>query len=72
MQPRRSFLNSWMPTIQSFVTCLVDTFYPQTASASAAIITGPSRITDIEIPLASGVHGPNEVHVFLVDDSQPE
>ena len=33
---------------------------------SAVVITGPSRTGDIELSLTIGVHGPGEVHVFLV------
>ena len=36
---------------------------------SAVFITGPSRTGDIEMSHTIGVHGPGEVHVFLVDDS---
>jgi L-lactate dehydrogenase complex protein LldF len=37
-------------------------------SRSAVVITGPSRTGDIEMSHTIGVHGPGEVHVFLVDD----
>ena len=37
-------------------------------SKSAAFITGPSRTGDIEMSQTIGVHGPGEVHVFLVDE----
>ena len=37
-------------------------------SKSAVFITGPSRTGDIEMSHTIGVHGPGEVHVFLVDD----
>jgi L-lactate dehydrogenase complex protein LldG len=34
---------------------------------SAVVITGPSRTADIEMSLTIGMHGPRELHVFLVD-----
>ncbi len=42
--------------------------HPEIRSASAAIIiTGPSRTGDIEMTLSIGVHGPKEIHVFLIN-----
>jgi L-lactate utilization protein LutC len=37
-------------------------------SRASVVITGPSRTGDIEMSLTIGMHGPGEVHVFLVDD----
>lgn len=37
-------------------------------AGSAVVITGPSRTADIEMSLTIGMHGPGELHVFLVDD----
>jgi L-lactate dehydrogenase complex protein LldG len=33
---------------------------------AAVVVTGPSRTADIEMSLTIGMHGPGEVHVFLV------
>jgi L-lactate dehydrogenase complex protein LldF len=42
---------------------------PEVRQASAAaIVTGPSRTADIEMTLTIGVHGPGELHIFLIDD----
>jgi L-lactate utilization protein LutC len=35
-------------------------------SRASVVITGPSRTADIEMSLTIGMHGPGEVHVFLV------
>ncbi len=35
---------------------------------AAAVISGPSRTGDIEMTLTIGVHGPGEIHVFLVEN----
>jgi L-lactate dehydrogenase complex protein LldF len=35
-------------------------------SSAAVVITGPSRTADIEMSLTIGMHGPSELHVFLV------
>lgn len=39
-------------------------------AAAGVIVTGPSRTADIEMTLTIGVHGPGELHVFLIDDSE--
>jgi L-lactate dehydrogenase complex protein LldF len=55
--------------VSDLVPTLSDTLCrPEIRSASAAvIITGPSRTADIELTLTIGVHGPKELHVFLID-----
>lgn len=37
--------------------------------SSIVFITGPSKTADIEGELIKGVHGPKEVHIFLVGDA---
>jgi L-lactate utilization protein LutC len=38
--------------------------------SALAIVTGPSRTTDIEQTLAIGVHGPGEVHVVITEEER--
>jgi len=42
----------------------------QKFSTYVGMITGPSRTADIELTLTTGVHGPKEVHVVLLDNGR--
>ena len=42
----------------------------QRLTSYVSYITGPSRTADIELTLATGVHGPEEVHIVLLDNGR--
>jgi L-lactate dehydrogenase complex protein LldG len=42
----------------------------QEVPACLSIVTGPSKTGDIELRLVTGVHGPGEIHVILIDSPE--
>jgi len=40
---------------------------PEALPGNVALITGPSKTGDIELRLTTGVHGPGEVHVIILE-----
>ena len=60
--------NEGMPTIQLFVTCLVDTFYPETAEAIVSIL---QRLgVDVEFPPAQTCCGQPQFNAGLRKDAR--
>ena len=56
-----------LPTSKIYST-LSDAIHLAKDTKSAVFITGPSATGDIESVHTIGVHGPGEIHAFLVDD----
>ncbi|WP_237558866.1 LUD domain-containing protein [Candidatus Methanodesulfokora washburnensis] len=61
-----------MPTTQdAFLQCIVQSVYLGSfPPAYISMISGPSRTGDIEARFVTGVHGPKDVHVVLIDNGR--
>ena len=56
-----------LPTLDELFTLRRDEFYLDNLGSYLNIITGPSRTADIAQTLVTGVHGPGDVHMVLLE-----
>jgi L-lactate dehydrogenase complex protein LldG len=66
---RRSDLLPDLLDYMSRMTAQAEAQGPASLPSAQAIITGPSKTADIEGILITGVHGPEQVHILLLDDA---
>ena len=56
-----------LPSLDELFTLRRDEFYLDNLGSYLNIITGPSRTADIAQTLVTGVHGPGDVHMVLLE-----
>ena len=62
-----AWMNQVVPDIKDGLK-LLGNHYGKKLPTAINFITGPSRTADIEMQLVTGVHGPKELYVFLVNE----
>jgi len=77
-KPGQERLASLLPPVHvavitrtQIVPDLIDAFRSlegQVLPSNLALITGPSKTGDIELQLTTGVHGPGNWHIVVIDD----
>ncbi len=64
-----AWINQVVPDIKDGLKT-INNSYGKNLPSAINFITGPSKTADIEMQLVTGVHGPKELYVFLVNEKQ--